>query len=160
MIFFFPTSGYFITTRCRKRWARRFSELLSVCAFSCLLSFLASSTSFVLTLYCPLIVSLTHFLLLFLIYFHCILHVFSLFSLISLPYLLHPSPFLPPSLYQSPTLPLAHLLFSISLSIFITLVVLMRLDLSKCFEHAILSHLLCFVPWCFILFHAVLHFIL
>lgn len=35
----------------------------------------------------------------------------------------------------------------------------MRLDLTLCFEHAIMCPRLCFAPWCFILFHAALHFI-
>lgn len=48
-------------------------------------------------------------------------------------------------LNQSPSLSY-HLLFSIPLSVFITSLVLMRPDLTKCFEHAIMSTLLCLLP--------------
>lgn len=129
--------------------------------FSCFISFSYSS------LYCPLPI------------FPLSLPTFTAIPVLLPPSLYFPQPYLFPlfsykacsvnsSSYSfyisflplSISLSLSHLLFSISLCIFISLVVLMRLDLTKCFEHAIMSPLLCCVPWCFILFQAVLHFIL
>lgn len=130
---------------------RRFSKLLSVCAFRCALSFLPSLPSVPLffflpsiltkfSIFCPPFSIFFMHLYLSLISYKSCRFFFILLSCFIFP-LFH---FIPLSISKS------HFLFSIPMSVFITLMVLMRLDLTKCFEHTMMSPLRCCAPWCLI----------